>query len=197
MSERLAHHFLTNFTLQPYPWKVYFYHKLIKTDEQLPKGCIIDIETTGLDPEKDKIIAIGLLKDNRANIFQLTNTQYERFRAFSILTARSTPRPRYAYAAHFEADFLRIKHGWQDLTQYGEREYEDLERGPHYRLHLDQVTVRPFKRHDIPSQEVPSYWQRWLNTKKPKNLFEITFHCLCDLLRTRQLITKHSSIKLG
>jgi hypothetical protein len=75
--------------------------------------------------------------------------------------------------------------------QYGEREGNDwvnAEGGPLYKLHLDQVTFSPFSQPDIVGSEVPEHWQEWIKTKNPQELWPITFHCLCDLLRIRQLV---------
>ena len=170
------------------------------TQAHLTKGCIVDIETTGLDPDNDIIIAVGVLrtfthhekKHTRARITQLVRTDRPwRFRNVQHIRVFKAPTPRYAYNAEFESSFLHIQDGWWDLMQYGEREGNDwvnAEGGPLYKLHLDQVTFSPFSQPDIVGSEVPEHWQEWIKTKNPQELWPITFHCLCDLLRIRQLV---------
>jgi len=157
-------------------------------EKVLQKGSIIDIETTGLFPTTDMLITLGILKGRKAHVYQLTNNQYIRFWRLCVSLVLKAPIPRYSYAAHFEADWLNIRDGWQDITQYAEKDYDDFEYGPYYRLHLDQCTFSPFQEHDIISQQVPIQWKAWLREKNPKILYEIAFHNLCDLLRVRQLI---------
>jgi len=157
--------------------------------EQLEKGCIIDIETTGLDPQLHHIITFGILRRKTARVYQLTNPDYEPFKALATQKTQRSQKPRYAYNARFESDFTGIQEGWHDLTQYEERHDEWIwYDGPYYRMHLDQCTLTPFQEPDITGSQVPQHWQQWLKTHKPQTLWAIAFHNLSDLLRTRQLI---------
>lgn len=189
IKNQLYQHFLSYFRFEPFPWIVELHHDL-SNKKVLTKGCVIDIETTGLDANTNKILTLGILTRNKARIYQLTNKQYPRFRDLCINKVSKTPNPRYGYNPRFEADFLGIKEGWHDLTQWEERTYNDYEQGPYYRLSLDQCTLSPFKEPTIASSEVPAYWKQWLTSKKPKTLYEITWHNLIDLLRTRQLVRR-------
>jgi hypothetical protein len=185
-SNKIQKQFLSNFLFKPYPTIASLTYRL-PSDHALPAGCIIDIETTGLDPAYDKIITLGILKHDIAQIHQLTIPAYNTFKLFCLSKTEKSPKPRYAYAAHFEQEFIGHFKDWQDLTQYAEREYIN-DFNPYYRLRLDECTLTPFQEPDIEGREAPAYWETWLQQRKPKILYAITYHCLCDLLRTRQLI---------
>lgn len=195
-NHNLKKEFLANFLFNKYPSVVTQSCRLPRA-QALRKGSIIDIETTGLDPNFDNIIAIGILERNIAKVHQLTKPHYVSFKRYCQRKTEGSPKPRYAYAAGFEQDFLNVQHGlladWEDLTQYKERQgydWNSKDYDTYIRLHLDQCTLTPFHEPDILSREVPNYWQAWLNDRKPKNLWSISYHCLCDLLRERQLVKR-------
>jgi len=185
----LKKQFLSNFLIIR-PKIVTLTYELGK-EQELHKGCIIDTETTGLDPNTDHIITYGILKKTKAHIYQLTQPDYVSFKTLATQKTQRSPVPRYAYNTRFEQDFTGLKDNknWIDLTQYEERNDEWIwYDGPYYRLHLDQCTLTPFAEPDIVGSEVPPLWQQWLNKHKPQTLWTIAHHCLSDLLRTRQLI---------
>jgi len=184
----LKRSFLANFMFDPFPRTVQLGYILPK-EARLLKGSIVDLETTGLSPERDNIVSIGVLKKGKAEVHQLTCPDYELFKNFCRKKIMWAPKPRYAYNARFESDFLHSPlDNWQDLTQYGERTYDDPERGPYYTMRLDDCTFTPFREHDTFGAEIPRLWAEWLREHKPQILWQITFHNLCDLLRIRQLV---------
>jgi hypothetical protein len=158
----------------------------------LGKGCIVDVETTGLDPQADVTLALGLLVKDKAKVYQLVKPEYQgNFQHGIQQRVREAPTPRYSYNSEFEREFLSIRDGWEDLTQHRERpgyQWENPEYDPYIRLHLTDCTTAPFTQKDILGIDVPLQWIKWLKTKNPTDLWPITFHCLCDVLRTRQLI---------
>jgi len=174
----------------------------MKTNPCLEKGCVIDIETTGLNPRKNDyynpqshVITLGIYQGDLIRIYQLAKPDYDRFLEICRRIVDKTPQPRYAYAAHFEQKFLEVKEGWQDLTRYIEPDYEwDYYDHPPWfsgRLSLKDVTKGPYESRedwDIEGSEVPSTWEKWLKTKDPRVLSEISYHNYIDLLRERQLI---------
>jgi len=185
----LKKQFLTNFIItKP---KIVTLDCPLEREQQLDKGCIIDSETTGLDPNTDHMITFGILRRKTARIYQLTQTEYGSFKALATQKTQRSPVPHYAYNTRFEQDFLGLKDSknWIDLTQYGEREWGVDEWGsPYYPMRLDSCTLTPFAEPDIVGSDVPPLWQEWLTKHKPQTLWQITLHCLSDLLRTRQLI---------
>jgi uncharacterized protein YprB with RNaseH-like and TPR domain len=186
-SKPLRKEFLANFLItKP---KIVTLDYRLQREQQLEKGCIIDIETTGLDPQLHHIITFGILRRKTARVYQLTNPDYVSFKALVTQKTQRSQKPRYAYNARFESDFTGIQEGWHDLTQYEERHDEWIwYDGPYYRMHLDQCTLTPFQEPDITGSQVPQHWQQWLNKHKPQTLWAIAQHNLSDLLRTRQLI---------
>lgn len=176
-------------------WIVKMY---MRADPYLNRGSIIDIETTGLNPEpgdyynpQSHTISLGIYSGHLIRIYQLAKPDYERFRILARRIARKTPQPRYAYAAHFEQSFLGIPEGWHDLTRYREPYYNDWENWHNYRYRLADVTQGPYEKPedlDIDSSDVPQTWENWLRTKDWRQLAEISWHNYCDLLRERQLV---------
>ena len=159
----------------------------IRTNPHLPEGTIIDLETTGLRPRWNHIVTMGLYKDDKIRIFQLVKPEYDRFWNLCHNIAQKQPRPLYAYAAHFERDFLKIPDGWKDLTRY----YEVDDYYPIRNFRLIDVTTYPYNSqadYDIDGKDVPKKWAEWLFDKNLKSLMEISYHCMIDLIRERQLI---------
>lgn len=187
-SAALKKQFLAIFLINP-PKIVETHYRLSK-EQTLKKGCIIDVETDGLDPHHNRILTLGILKRNIAQVHQLTKADYGPFKSFAVEKTIFSPEPRYAYNARFEQDFLSEEKGWHDLTQYAKKEgfYGTDDFDPFHRLRLDSCTLTPFTELDIVGSDVPRLWQEWLSKHKPESLWQITLHCLSDLLRTRQLI---------
>lgn len=171
----------------------YFISLSYKLDTPLHKGCIIDCETTGLNPSTDQIITLGIIKKNLLLIYQLIHEDsYHRFHSLCHRIVKEQPTPRYGYACRFEADFLKIlDDNWQDLTQHFEVDYADFI--PFRRYRLIDVTRHPFPDEpiDIDGSQVPTEWQQYLKTKNKKHLTNIIFHSICDLHRTKQLVEKN------
>lgn len=160
----------------------------IKANPYLPKGTIIDLETTGLKPGIDSIVTMGLYRRNRIRIFQLVKPEYNRFWRLCHKIAQEQPRPLYAYVAQFERDFLKIPNGWKDLTRHYQT-YDEYYSTRRFRL--IEVTKPPYGSpddQDIDSHEVPKKWAEWLLDRNLESLCEIAYHCMIDLIRERQLI---------
>ena len=170
----------------------YFISLHYKVDTPLSQGSIIDIETTGLDPSTDNIITLGIIKKKHLLLYQLVHEDsYKRFWSLCNRLAKAQPTPRYGYACHFEADFLRIKDDkWTDLTQYFEIDYNDFI--PFRRYTLADVTHHPFRDEpiDISGSEIPGEWQQYVTSRNKIHLTNIIYHCYCDMLRTKQLTEK-------
>ena len=72
----------------------------------LPEGVILDIETTGLDPEKDEIITFGYIRENSVIIFQRAERETNKFYQALKAELKTIPQPIFAYFAEFEKAFL-------------------------------------------------------------------------------------------
>jgi len=180
-----------------FPNRKWFITMYLKTTPRLDNGSIIDIETTGLKPGKGNycippshIITLGIYQGDLIRIYQLTKRNYVGFLRVCRKIVEKTPKPRYAYAAHFEQSFLGIIEGWQDLTRYREVEYDEWQPWRSVRYSLMDVTRNPCPSRedwDIEGSEAPATWEKWLKTGKIDLLGEIAYHCYIDLLRERQL----------
>jgi len=180
-------------------WLVKFYQK---TNRSLEKGAIIDIETTGLNPSKGNIyipashiVTLGIYQGDLIRIYQLTKPNYVGFLNVCRRIVEKTPKPRYAYVAHFEQSFLGVIDGWHDLTQYYyDRQYDfygtdDFEAVRRQRLVDATRNPCPTREDwDIDGSEVPARWSQWLTGRQIRDLAEISYHCYIDLLRERQLV---------
>ena len=185
----LKKEFLANFLVTKPKIVTLAYH--LEREQELHSGCIIDIETTGLDLELHHIITFGILRKKTARVYQLTNPDYESFKALATQKTQRAQTPRYAYNTRFESDFIGIEKGWHDLTQYTERrgyDWNNPDYDPYIPMHLGSCTLTPFQEPDIVGADIPLLWEQWLTKHKPQTLWAIAFHNLSDLLRTKQLI---------
>jgi hypothetical protein len=80
----------------------------------LPEGVILDIETTGLDPEEDEIITFGYIRENSVIIFQRTERETSSFYQAIKEELKTIPQPIFAYYAEFEKGFLE-KFGFRGM----------------------------------------------------------------------------------
>lgn len=87
------------------------------TKHVLSSGCSlsIDLETTALDPWRDKIVGVGLSWDKRAAFYVPTLHQYDQpfdgEKALSIMKPMLEIAPLILYNAAFELEFLRNQMG--------------------------------------------------------------------------------------
>ena len=87
-----------------------FYGKNLKKDE-----CILDIETTGLDPKRDKLVVLGLIyfdyKKNKFYIDQyFSKNDYEEIRLLQIYKEKIREKKLITYNGEiFDLPFLNIR----------------------------------------------------------------------------------------
>ncbi len=117
IATRIHSDFLANFERFPFPEHFPFVVRLPE-DYCLDKGCVIDLETTGVFPLSSNIVTMGVLEKDRAVVYQLTVPKYEEFQDYCFRKARQTQEPRYSYNCRFESEFLQIEEGWRDLMRY-------------------------------------------------------------------------------
>jgi len=88
--------------LYEYSWKL-----LVR----IPKGSLIDLETTGLNPNQDEIVAFGCIKGNYLKVVQRKCRNETYFLTLINQEFRELRQPFYAYNAKFERDFVKTKFG--------------------------------------------------------------------------------------
>lgn len=87
-----------------------FYRKNLKKDE-----CILDIETTGLDPKRDKLVVLGLIyfdyKKNKFYIEQyFSKNDYEEIRLLQIYKEKIRDKKLITYNGEiFDLPFLNVR----------------------------------------------------------------------------------------
>jgi DNA polymerase III epsilon subunit-like protein len=163
----------------------------------IPKGALIDIETTGIDPVNDEILTLGFVAKNNLVIIQRRTKSKDRFyqEISELLTTLSAPF--YAYNLGFEQEFLENQLGvkcagtdlfkpWQDRAEkkYGIKwpKLDDLISEPEF--YYDEKRIR--------GEDVPVLWKKFLKSKKEKFLALIMRHNQSDLLRELYLLIQYS-----
>ena len=75
----------------------------------IPKGTLIDIETTGLNWDYDEIVLFGYVEGNCLMIICRTSEEEEPFIAQIANLIPKLSKPFYAYNFSFEKSFLKAK----------------------------------------------------------------------------------------
>ena len=75
----------------------------------IPRGTLIDLETTGLDVEHDEIVLFGYIQGSRLEIICRSSKEEAPFVAQLAALVATLPKPFYAYNLSFEKGFLRAK----------------------------------------------------------------------------------------
>lgn len=155
-------------------------------------GTIIDIETTGLEPEYDEIITFGWLVKNVICVIQRFEASLKEF--YGIIKEELTilPKPLYAYNAEFERKFLQVKIEKDleiiDVFQPWKERAES--RGFKWPK-LDEIAPVPYEYLDerqVSAHAVITCWKKYLMTRKPKQLNLIVKHNMRDLRQTLSLL---------
>lgn len=77
----------------------------------IPKGTLIDFETTGLDERKDEIITLGYIRETEIVILQREDDDRSRFYDKLREHLENISYPAYAYNSGFEERFAREQLG--------------------------------------------------------------------------------------
>ncbi len=90
-------------------------------------GCaIVDIETTGLYPERDEIVTLGVVHHNVLRVFQRTTESAKEFLEFSRRWCYKNlqDKERFAYNCMFETNWLNLS--FSELQPFNYARKEDL-----------------------------------------------------------------------
>jgi len=179
--------------------KVIEYRNAITTRTELlvsvPQGTLIDIETTGLDEERDEIITLGFISGNRLSVIQRKVKDKQPFYSEIKSTLSKISRPFYAYNCEFEEKFFRRQLGMQlkgtDLMEpwkiLAERRMIKWPK-------LDELVSEPemyFRTTRISAGDIPSLWNAFLTSGDEKSLEMIMTHNKADLLRELYLLVQY------
>jgi len=169
--------------LYEYSWKL-----LVR----IPKGSLIDLETTGLNPNQDEIVAFGCIKGNYLKVVQRKCRNETYFLTLINQEFRELRQPFYAYNAKFERDFVKTKFGinarFVDLMEPWRKKADKTRiKWPK----LGELISEPeeyFGEKIIRGEDIPKLWSKYLTSKDFKYLKPIIRHCQIDLLRELVLL---------
>ena len=157
----------------------------------IPRGTLIDIETTGLNSDYDEIVVFGYVQENRLEIICRTSKEEDQFITQLAELVSKLPRPFYAYNLSFEKGFLRAK-GMNieglDLFQPWKEKAEELGLKWPKLDELFSHAEHYFNEPVISGKDVPRLWERFLHTGDKDYLQQIIRHNEADLLRELYLL---------
>ena len=157
----------------------------------IPRGTLIDIETTGLDSDYDEIVVFGYVQGNHLEIICRTSEKEEPFIAQLAELVPKLPKPFYAYNLSFEKGFLKAK-GMNiegiDLFQHWKEKAEELYLKWPKLDELFSHAEHYFNEPVISGKDVPLLWERFLHTGDKDYLQQIIRHNESDLLRELYLL---------
>jgi uncharacterized protein YprB with RNaseH-like and TPR domain len=162
-------------------------------------GCILDIETTGVDPAKDEIITLGFIKGDELCVVQRRGLATEPFYSLIGKVLHSLPQPIFAYNSKFEESFLKTQLGFQgqfvDLMEPWRVKAEDVE--VKYPT-LDELVPGPeayMGERRITGSEVVLLWRRYREDRDERKLALIIRHNQIDLLQSMAVLIMTSLIR--
>ena len=167
----------------PVPIKLYQKRLLVS----LFNGAIIDIETTGLNPDMDEIITFGFLVKDRVTVMQRMDASAEEFYEAVRSRISELPRPLYAHNARFEKGFLAsmlgarldivdIFHPWMERVESEAMKYPALDELAH--LPREYFREKPLK-----GEGVTFLWRSYQKTREKRKLSLIVRHNMEDLVQ--------------
>lgn len=164
-----------------------FYEKELLVS--LLKGTIIDVETTGLNPDVNEIVTFGYLTENKVSIMQRVEASATEFYKAIKSKLSKLPHPFYAYNAKFDQMFLNSKlkrktppefidifKPWMERAELEGQKYPSLDE-------LARLPRAYFKEKIIKGRDVPFLWAGYQKTKDKRKLSPIVRHCMEDLVQ--------------
>jgi len=159
----------------------------------LVQGAIINLETTGLDAERDDIITFGFLEHNTITVVQRMEAEPAEFYGTITEKLSALAHPIYAWDAHFHEGFLLAKlhtpvelvdifEPWRQRARAKGLSYPSLDKLVSVpREYLGEIVV--------PEQEVRSLWKSYVKYQDKRPLSAIVRHCMEDLRQALYILT--------
>ncbi len=157
----------------------------------IPRGTLVDIETTGLDKIQDEIVVFGYIQGSCLEIICRTSKEEKPFIAQITTLVSKLPRPFYAYNLPFEKEFLKAKGMNIDGIDLFQPWREKAEKYSLKWPKLDELFSHAedyFNEPVISGKDIPLLWQRFLQTGDRDFLQQIIRHNESDLLRELYLL---------
>lgn len=157
----------------------------------IPRGTLIDIETTGLDTSRDEIVLFGYIKGSHLEIICRSSKEETPFIAQIVDLVPNLPQPFYAYNFAFEKAFLKAKgihiEGIDLFRPWKEKAEALCLKWPKLDELLSPVE-HYFNEPVVSGKDVPFIWQKFLETGDESFLQQIMRHNESDLLRELYLL---------
>ena len=139
------------------------------------KGCVVDVETTGLTSSTGELVTCGVLRDSGLSIIQRTEESSKEFLEFVRAELVNLERPLYAFNKSFEEGFCHVPISC-NLQLYEESTYYALKRDG--LLSLYNLLGDPLR-----GAEVPVFWSAYMPLHEPIFLSKIIRHNYCCLVK--------------
>lgn len=149
-----------------------------------PNGIILDLETTGINPQEDEIITFGYIQKDSMIILQRVEKETSGFYQAIKKELDKIPQPIFAYYAEFEKGFLKrlgFKGTFIDILDPWKMKAKELHIK---RPKLDELVPGPEKHigeEMTTGSDVVRMWHRYLNTGNLDDLKLIIRHNQIDL----------------
>ncbi len=173
------------------PMSIGLYRKELQA--ALVQGTIISLETTGLDPERDEVIAFGFLKGN--NITVILRVEAEPAEFYNVVREKLSDLcpPIYAWDTHFHEGFLLAKlhttvelvdifQPWRERARAKGLSYPTLDK-------LVSVPREYLGEEVVSEQRVRSLWKNYVRYQDKRSLLPINRHCMEDLRQALYILT--------
>ncbi|MFA4647860.1 hypothetical protein P8X24_11560 [Pyrococcus kukulkanii] len=146
----------------------------------LPEGNIIlDLETTGLEPETDELVSYGIVAGSKAwVVIRLNGTEEELIENLKKDLEEFKGSTIWAFYSSFEEKWLGYKIGGEFLKEH-ELRLLDLKQ-----MRGRLVDIMPFPFGDpFDGSSVPSLWESWKVRASIGSIAGIIHHNMADILR--------------
>jgi len=164
----------------------------------IPRGSLIDIETTGLDPVRHEIITVGSISGSRLCVIQRKSRRKEPFYDEIRKVLSRLPRPFYAYNSGFEESFLEAQLGVRFKMKDLMKPWREMANNRTIKWpKLDELVSEPEMYYNvtrITAKDIPTLWHAYLTNQDQKLLEMPLRHNRADLLRELYLLVQYEHL---
>jgi uncharacterized protein YprB with RNaseH-like and TPR domain len=158
----------------------------------IPKGSLLDFETTGIEPYQSEIITFGFVTEAKLRVIQRTDETEKEFINCISSELKALSQPFYAYNSDFEKKYINYKFNFRpefvDLMEPWRKKATNSKiKWPK----LGELITEPeeyFGEKIIDGKACPTIWECYRKTKDRKYLDLIMRHNQIDLLRELVLL---------
>lgn len=159
----------------------------------LVRGTIINLETTGLDVERDEVIAFGFLEGSTTTVILRIEAELTEFYRVVGEKLSSLTHPIYVWDIHFHESFLLAKlrtpldlidifEPWRERARKKGLSYPTLDK-------LVSVPREYLGEEVVSEQRVHSLWKNYVRYHDKRSLMPIVRHCYEDLRQALYILT--------